>query len=115
MSPFAGEGANLAMYDGAELGQAIAAHPDGTEAAFTANETVLLPRSRSHRGRTQPTALLRRQRPYTILADAPRPTVPDRPARMAPAVGRGRAPRLPATYTPALTRTGDGWDLRLSW
>jgi 2-polyprenyl-6-methoxyphenol hydroxylase-like FAD-dependent oxidoreductase len=71
MSPFAGEGANLAMYDGAELGQAIAAHPDGTEAAFTANETVLLPRSRSHRGRTQPTALLRRQRPYTILADAP--------------------------------------------
>ena len=40
-----GEGANLAMYDGAELGKAIAAHPDGIETALTAYEEALFPRS----------------------------------------------------------------------
>ncbi len=46
MAP-SGEGANLAMYDGAELGKAIAAHPGDVEAALLAYEKDLFPRSAS--------------------------------------------------------------------
>ncbi|MGA6160219.1 FAD-dependent oxidoreductase [Stenotrophomonas sp. NPDC087984] len=40
-----GEGANLAMYDAAELGRALAAHPEDVEAALTEYEQAMFPRS----------------------------------------------------------------------
>jgi 2-polyprenyl-6-methoxyphenol hydroxylase-like FAD-dependent oxidoreductase len=45
LMPPSGDGANLAMFDGAELGKAIAAHPDDFEAALTAYEEALFPRT----------------------------------------------------------------------
>ncbi|GGR90093.1 oxidoreductase [Streptomyces nojiriensis] len=45
LTPPNGEGANLAMYDGAELGKALAAHPDDVEAALGEYEQAMFPRS----------------------------------------------------------------------
>jgi 2-polyprenyl-6-methoxyphenol hydroxylase-like FAD-dependent oxidoreductase len=47
LMPPSGEGANLAMLDGAELGKAIAAHPGDIETALAAYEAALFPRSES--------------------------------------------------------------------
>lgn len=52
MSPFAGEGANLALYDGAQLALALAARPAGTEASLAAYEADLFPRSAETAGDT---------------------------------------------------------------
>jgi 2-polyprenyl-6-methoxyphenol hydroxylase-like FAD-dependent oxidoreductase len=45
LMPPSGDGANLAMLDGAELGKAIITHPGDIEAALAAYEDALFPRS----------------------------------------------------------------------
>ncbi|MEW1891126.1 FAD-dependent monooxygenase [Streptomyces sp. IBSBF 3010] len=52
MSPFAGEGANLAMYDGADLARELVEQPDN-EAAFAAYEVRLFPRSSEAASRSE--------------------------------------------------------------
>ena len=47
LMPPSGEGANLAMFDGAQLGEAIAAHPGDIEAALTGYEAAMFARSQS--------------------------------------------------------------------
>jgi 2-polyprenyl-6-methoxyphenol hydroxylase-like FAD-dependent oxidoreductase len=65
LMPPSGEGANLAMFDGAELGKALASHPGDTEAALASYESALFPRSATHAA--EAAALL----PLMLDADAP--------------------------------------------
>lgn len=48
LMPPSGDGANLAMFDGAELGKAIAARPADLDAAITAYEEAMFARSARH-------------------------------------------------------------------
>ncbi len=66
MSPFAGEGANLAMLDGLELGLALVKHGTDVEAALAEYESALFPRSEA--AAAQSAAGLE----MCIAADAPR-------------------------------------------
>jgi 2-polyprenyl-6-methoxyphenol hydroxylase-like FAD-dependent oxidoreductase len=50
LMPPNGEGANLAMQDGAELGQAIVAHPDNVVAALAEYEQAMFPRAAAEAG-----------------------------------------------------------------
>ena len=65
-----GEGANLAMLDGAELGQAIVAHPDEVEAALATYERSLFARSAAVASDTHEIAdlLLGEQAPFGLIA-----------------------------------------------
>jgi len=47
MSPYAGEGANLAMLDAAQLELAIVAHPGDVETALSAYETAMFSRAQT--------------------------------------------------------------------
>jgi 2-polyprenyl-6-methoxyphenol hydroxylase-like FAD-dependent oxidoreductase len=50
LAPPNGEGANLAMLDGAELGRAIATHPDDAEVALAEYEQAMFPRAAAAAG-----------------------------------------------------------------
>ncbi|MFD8420370.1 FAD-dependent oxidoreductase [Streptomyces sp. NPDC059466] len=69
MSPFAGEGANLAMLDGAELATAVAAHRDDVEKALTVYEEALFVRSEAAAAESADNLDL------CFRPDAPRPLV----------------------------------------
>jgi 2-polyprenyl-6-methoxyphenol hydroxylase-like FAD-dependent oxidoreductase len=65
MSPFAGEGANQAMLDGAELADALLAHSDDTESGLASYEAEMFPRAE------QATAESLENLNVSIRADAP--------------------------------------------
>lgn len=63
-----GEGANLAMLDGADLGRAIAAHPDDVEAALVAYEQAMFPRAAEAGGEDTYDLMLGGDAPHSWIA-----------------------------------------------
>jgi 2-polyprenyl-6-methoxyphenol hydroxylase-like FAD-dependent oxidoreductase len=63
-----GEGANLAMLDGAELGQAIAAHPDDAENALADYEKAMFPRAAEAAGEDVYGIMLGDDAPHSWIA-----------------------------------------------
>ncbi|MFF0967166.1 FAD-dependent oxidoreductase [Streptomyces sp. NPDC003703] len=63
-----GEGANLAMQDGAELGRALAAHPGDTEAALAAHEQAMFARADEADDDGFYTTMIDDHAPHSLLA-----------------------------------------------
>ncbi|MFD3484812.1 FAD-dependent oxidoreductase [Streptomyces sp. NPDC058665] len=68
LAPPNGEGANLAMLDGAELGQAIAAHPDDVEKALADYEQAMFPRAAEAAGEDVYDIMLGDDAPHSWIA-----------------------------------------------
>jgi 2-polyprenyl-6-methoxyphenol hydroxylase-like FAD-dependent oxidoreductase len=68
LMPPNGEGANLAMLDGAELGQSIVAHQDDVEAALAEYEQAMFPRAAAEAGDDIYTVMFGDDAPHSLVA-----------------------------------------------
>jgi len=103
LAPPNGEGANLAMLDGAQLGQAIAAHPDDIEVALADYEQAMFPRAAEAGDEDTYDLMLGDDAPRSWIAmmnDAEQaslaPPLPTRPLRRRPVVTRCAGSRSPS-------------------
>ena len=103
LAPPNGEGANLAMLDGAQLGQAIAAHPDDIEVALADYEQAMFPRAAEAGDEDTYDLMLGDDAPRSwiaMMSDAEQvslaPPLPTRPLRRRPVVTRCAGSRSPS-------------------
>ena len=96
LAPPDGEGANLAMQDGAELARALVAHGDDVEAALTAYEQALFPRTVAAAAAAEAVQELTPEEIIASLADTtPKPPPPGRTRASTPAYREDLTPPLP--------------------